>query len=235
MAAAETFIPTGIVLQYKQRPVGDPPTLSETLLHSARFEAALYTGLVAGSALTFYYLLSAISIRRAHAKTSLKSSDERGTSMLKRACSRKLGNMIQLAREMHRDVFQVDDNQIKDLRSSQKVDLKLKTPSDEVFQAYVLHGEGRERCASWSWVLKKLLSKELFQEEGIWLPSRIWIFQAIQIVVLSLYIILINIFIENAIKRVSDARAELPEGLPSWVYGKFYHGHAWKVFIRYSE
>lgn len=221
MAAAETFIPAGVIMQYKRRPLDDPPTSSQTLLHSVRFEAALYTGLVAGSALTFYYLLSAISIRRAHEKVSLKSSDERGTSMLKRACTKKLGNMIQSAREMHIDVAQVDDNQVKDLRSSQKVDLKLKTPSDEVFQAYVLHGEGREPCASWSWVLKKLLSKELFQEEGIWLPSRIWIFQAIQIVVLSLYIILVNLFIENAIQRVGDARDELPDGLPSWVYGRY--------------
>ncbi|KAL3906930.1 MAG: hypothetical protein SGILL_009078 [Bacillariaceae sp.] len=96
--------------------------------------------------------------------------------------------------------------------------MDLTTQSDPVFQTYVLRGEGKEMCASWSWVFTRLLSKDLFEEEGIWLPSRIWVFQCMQIVVFALFIVLLNLGIAEAMRLADEAQADLTEGLPEWIY-----------------
>lgn len=219
LAAFETIFPGALVFLWKKRPLEDPPTAAQVVVHSNNFMALLYTGLAFGSVLTVYYLFSAISLLRKDKKVSLtQSSDERGTSMSKRACTRKIAKMLLSAREMHTEPAQPDRVLGKDLTTSKKLDLKTK--SDPVFQTYVLQGEGREPCASWSWVLQNLLSKQLFEEEGVWLPSRVWVFQCIQIVVLVLYIILANLTISTLIVNADESTTELPDGLPSWIYGK---------------
>jgi hypothetical protein len=219
IAAFETVFPVVLVFLWQRRPLADPPTAAQNLVHSEKFASVLYTGLVAGSALTLYYFFSAIKILRADKKMSLtQSSDERGMAMAKRACSQKILSMINSAREMHRHVVQPDAAQSKELSKSKKFDLKTNT--DPVFQTYVLHGEGREPCGSLLWVVRSLLSKHLFEEEGIWLPARLWVFQCIQIVVLVIYIILSEVAIGKAVVNAEDATNELPEGLPSWIYGE---------------
>ncbi|KAG7345144.1 hypothetical protein IV203_032675 [Nitzschia inconspicua] len=218
IAACETYFPAVLVSKWKERPLENPPTAAQILVHSENFMATIYTGLVAGSALTFYYFFTAMTMFRTEKRNSLtQSSDEHGTAILKRACTTKLAKMIQSASDMHKYVTSFDVSERLDLSTSRKVDDR-KRYSDSVFQTYVLHGEGREACASWSWVFRKLLSRGLFEEEGIWIPSRIWVFQSIQIVFLVLYIILVNIFIETAMANANDVAAELPDNLPQWVY-----------------
>jgi hypothetical protein len=219
IAAFETIFPLVLVFLWKRASHADPPTAAQYLVQSDRFMSSLYTGLVTGSVLTVYYFFSAMKILREDKKISVtQSSDERGMAMAKRACTQKISMMMSSAREMHRDVAQPDAGQSKDLSSSKKFDLQ--THTDPVFQTYVLQGEGREPCGSWLWVVKTILSKELFEKEGIWLPSRLWVFQSIQIVVLVLYIILSQVLIEKAVLNADDATSELPEGLPSWIYGE---------------
>jgi hypothetical protein len=219
IAAFETIFPLVLVFLWKRAPHADPPTAAQYLVQSDRFMSSLYTGLVTGSVLTVYYFFSAMKILREDKKISeTQSSDERGMAMAKRACTQKISMMMSSAREMHRDVAQLDAGQSKDLSRSKKFDLQ--THTDPVFQTYVLQGEGRETCGSWLWVVKTILSKELFEKEGIWLPSRLWVFQSIQIVVLVLYVILSQVLIEKAVLNADDATAELPEGLPFWIYGE---------------
>jgi hypothetical protein len=220
IAAFETIFPGVLVFLWKKRPLSDPPTAAQNLVHSEKFMAALYTGLVTGGTLTVYYFFAAIRILREGKKTLklTQSSDERGMAMAKKACDHKILMMMNSARDMHRDVAQPDTSQSTDLSRSKKFDLK--TSTDPVFQTYVLHGEGREPCGSLLWVVRNLLSKQLFEKEGVWLPARLWVIQSIQIVVLALYIILSQVAIEKAVLNAGEAASELPDGLPSWIYGE---------------
>jgi hypothetical protein len=182
---------------------------------------------VAGSALTVIYFYYFVVVRTKKAdddslqegRTLAKlaqSSDERGSAILKRAGTRKVNKMLLNARRMHGDIDGGSSNLERSLTTSKKLDLTAK--ADPVFQTYVLYGEEKVPCGSWVWVYSRLFSKELFEVEGIWFPNRLWTFQVMQCVVLGLIIILIPIFITTAAKNADEANAELPEGLPSWIY-----------------
>ncbi len=177
----------------------------------------LLVGLIAGSVLSFFYFLSAVAIWRKKKTALLQSADERGTGMLKNACTTKIAKMLRLAREMHAgDNVDFDDG--RDITSSRKSDRK--TSPNPALQAYILYGESRESCASWSWVFKGIISKKLFEEEGIWIPSRLWTVQVMQVVILSIYSILLELAIDRAIYEADTTTSELPEGLPEWIYSK---------------
>jgi hypothetical protein len=214
IAAFVTAIPFGLVHIWKEQPLSDPPTASQTLARSTSFSAAIYTGLVAGIVLTVYYAIGTLAIVRRGSKT--QSADDRATAVLKRACTKKIRNMLDSAKRMHTETVSSGFDDIGDLTESKKLDLKAQT--DPVFQTYVLNGEGREMCASWSWVFTRLLSKDLFEDEGIWLPSRVWTFQCMQIVIFALYCVLIRTVIQRIMVLADEATAELPDGLPSWIY-----------------
>lgn len=211
-----TAVPFSLVFIWKKGELSDPPTAAETLAHSTSFSAALYTGVVAGIVLTVYYTIAALSILRKN--VSVGSANDRGTAVQKRAGTKKIQKMLDAATEMHTESENTDLDEF-DLTDSKKLDLTKQ--SDPVFQTYVLHGEGREDCGSWAWVFTRLLRKDLFEEEGIWLPSRLWVFQCMQIVVYALFLLLIKFFIEEVMVLADEATAELPDDLPSWIYSKF--------------
>jgi hypothetical protein len=151
-------------------------------------------------------------------KKLFESADERGTATQKRACSEKIEKLLKNGRKMHEDLNS-EDKRLDDLTMSKKLDLK--SQNDPVFQAYVLHGEEREECASFAWVIRGFISGDLFDVEGIWIPSRVWVFQIMQMVILILFCIGLRILISKAIQSAVETRAELPEGLPAWIYGKY--------------
>lgn len=183
-----------------------------------------------GSLLTVVYLFYAFVVRqkkRDHDFSNrpqllsklAQSSDEQGTAVVKRAGTRKVNKMLLNARRMHRATRTIGSktNIGKSLTASKKVDL-ARMPTDQVFQTFVLDGEHHVPCCSWGWVFSRLLSRELFEVEGIWLPSRLWVFQVMQCLLLAVLFVLARIFIDAAVANANDSNDELPEGLPNWVY-----------------
>jgi hypothetical protein len=222
---------------YRRLPLSDPPTATQELVHDDNALAILALGLVAGSALTAIYLFYALVVRTKKADYDFsnpsilnqlaQSSDEKGTAVVKRAGTRKVNKMLLNARRMHRasatstaapTTIGTTYNHVgKSLTASKKIDL-VKLPTDQVFQTYVMDGETHVPCGSWPWVFRRLVSRELFEVEGIWLPSRLWIFQIMQCAVFALLFILGRLLIQYAIESANDATDQLQEGLPGWVY-----------------
>lgn len=179
---------------------------------------------MAGSTLTviyFYYFLVARTKKAGDdfshngiLQKLAQSSDERGTAIIKRAGTRKVNKMLLNARRMHgskdQDGSNIETNPTRSKRFGQV--------SQTVFQTYVLYGEDKELCGGWAWTFRRLFSKELFEVEGIWFPSRLWTFQVMQCVVLALLCVLVPILITTAVQNAEDANQELPDDLPSWVY-----------------
>jgi hypothetical protein len=151
-------------------------------------------------------------------KKLVQSADEKATATQKRACAQKIEKLLQNGWKMH-GIVHDEDEKAGDLMESKKLDLQIQ--SDPVFQTYVLHGEKREECASWAWVIRGFISGDLFDFEGIWIPSRVWVFQVMQTVIIVLYFFAVKILIKTAMKNADEASAELPDGLPEWIYGKW--------------
>jgi hypothetical protein len=67
---------------------------------------------------------------------------------------------------MHEGMQNVDQSN-SSLSMSKALDLANQDGADQaVFQQYVLYGEDKESCATWRWVFKRVLSKDLYELEG---------------------------------------------------------------------
>jgi len=224
VAAFQTIIPWIIIDHWKAQPLSDPPTTAEQLIRSPAVLNIFYTGMGTGCVLGLYYcwLLLLSIVRREYAcdpsnekiASLTRSADERGTTIQKRACTRKISKLLLNSRRMHGGIKEETD--VANLTASKK--LKLQSNVHPALQSYLLQSNETEFCASWSWVLRRFLSRELFQNEGIWIPSRLWSIQVMQIIVLVFFCRALQYVIETAMKKAEEANAELPEGLPQWIY-----------------
>jgi len=81
---------------------------------------------------------------------------------------------------------------------------------------YVLRGEQLENAGGLFWTWKRVFSGELFHTEGIWLPTRLIVFQGAQVVVgvcLSLIFFKVTSLTAERAKRAQD---DLDPDLPDW-------------------
>jgi len=115
------------------------------------------------------------------------TSDVIGAARSKKAATRKVNLMLDNASSMHTtpDTVNEDgedksaDDDITDMkrcRPGRTISLH-KAKSDAVFQNFTLRGERYETAGSLIWAWKHLLNRDLFDVEGIWLPSRLSVFQ----------------------------------------------------------
>lgn len=134
-----------------------------------------------------------------------KTSTMIGDARLKQAATRKVNTLLVNARSMHgsaQSVYNADS-----LRKSQ---------SDTVFQNYTLKGESKAKIGNIFWVAERILTGELFDTEGIWLPSRLLIFQAGQITFSCFILFYLFIVVERAADAADEASKNLNPALPSW-------------------
>jgi hypothetical protein len=186
------------------------------------FEVASILGVALGSALAatyFCHFLSALSRKYGWSEEGgvveslSRTSHVVGTARLKHAGTRKINLLLQNAHQMHgaEDITTGRESlgQTNSLRASQR---------DPVYHNYVLFGESHESAGYLVWTWQQLLSGRLYDTEGVWLPARLWIFQIGQILVAVLLCVLLFTFIETVVESADQATADLPEGLPEWIY-----------------
>jgi hypothetical protein len=160
-----------------------------------------------------------------------------GAARVKRAASRKVNVMLANARKMHgkvvisKSVIQEsdampgsnDDYHARGSKRSRSSKALRKAQSDAVFQNFTLRGEGKVDAGSLVWSWRKILSGELYEEEGIWLPSRLIIFQVAQVAIGLFFSFLIFRVVRIAADAADEATAEIESLrirerlLPDWV------------------
>ena len=93
--------------------------------------------------------------------------------------------MLVNARDMHGPAQATEEAQTQGAQPSNKnkennslLDMKQ---SDAVFQNFTLRGERTVKAGSLLWTWQRILTGDLFEDEGIWLPSRLLIFQVGQV------------------------------------------------------
>lgn len=134
-----------------------------------------------------------------------------GTARTKKAATRKVNSLLTNARAMHGITESLGP-------TSQTFMSFHKSQSDTVFQKYTLSGERFEDAGSLFWVWERILTRELFDTEGIWLPARLIIFQFGQIAIALLTLFLLFFFVERVAKAADEAQLTLDDGLPAWFY-----------------
>ena len=82
---------------------------------------------------------------------------------------------------------------------------------------YILRGEQFEDAGGIFWTWKRILSGQLFDTEGIWLPTRLIVFQGVQFVVSVIMIYIFFTVTKFAADQAEDAQAKLDPDLPDWV------------------
>lgn len=81
---------------------------------------------------------------------------------------------------------------------------------------FVLRGNETKKIGGFLWTWSQVKSGELFEKEGIWLPTRLIIFQTAQVgftIVLTLIFLSITRY---AADQAGQAQETLPDNLPQW-------------------
>lgn len=126
--------------------------------------------------------------------TRIVPSDKKGTVRQKHSASRKLSRMVLNAIDVHNKTILIPEKiaSNKDEEDGDDVDrvqksflrslLNNATTIDRILLTYAQQGESHESVGSFFWVWKWIFSGRLFEEEGIWLPTRVWIFNFGQLI-----------------------------------------------------
>ncbi|CAB9507079.1 expressed unknown protein [Seminavis robusta] len=154
------------------------------------------------------------------------SSEVSRSASVKRAATRKVNVMLTNARQMHGPAFEEDkvplpDAAANDPESRRSIKLAKsirKAQSDAVFQNFTLRGERTVEAGSLLWSWGMMLSGGLWEVEGIWLPSRMIIFQLAQVAIGVFFAVAIFIFVEIAADAADQATAEIESKILKQVY-----------------
>jgi ascorbate-specific PTS system EIIC-type component UlaA len=81
---------------------------------------------------------------------------------------------------------------------------------------FVLRGKQTETAGGILWTWQRLWSGNLFDTEGIWLPTRLLVFQATQVAAGIVIIYMVFFVTQWAAKEARTFQAELDPTLPDW-------------------
>lgn len=143
------------------------------------------------------------------------TSNVRGAARLKKAATHKIGLVLENARRMHGPISapSISTRETAELSKSTR-----NSNTDPIFRNFVLYGETTVPAGNFRWTWQRIRSGNLFEVEGIWLPARLLIFQGAQLLFGSVLSFILVIGVEPIAKQADDARADLGDNLPQWVY-----------------
>ena len=189
------------------------------------FDAGQYLILLLGLGLTFNYFvhfLVALFKEQAWIRGEeglgriAVTSHDRGTARVKQAATRKLNQMLQNANLLHEPIDASADRATLAIPSA----LNKNVHEDPTFQNFVLYGENKVPAGSFRWTWQRIRSGRLFDTEGIWLPTRLLVFQAGQ-AIFGIFIAYGSfVTVGYVAERAQVAHDSLPEDdlIPQWVY-----------------
>ena len=88
---------------------------------------------------------------------------------------------------------------------TQKSDLDI---GEELMINFVIRGETFEDCGGLIWTWKQLASRELFEEEGVWIMSLLLVIQTIQALFIGFKTYALALFIEEVLRRCEQWQAD---------------------------
>jgi len=214
LALVITWIPYAAVEAYKARSVYEPyDHKTERTVTSDDYGGAQLVTQIVGcivAMLIFIQFFLAIMgnrrIRRAEwLSTLLLTSVAKGGGRSKRAATRKINRLLQNASSMSPEYIKTDKSENLDV-------------SEEVMINFVIRGERFEDTGGIVWTWKSLFSGYLFEEEGIWIMSRLLVIQTIQALFIGFKTYALSLFVRHILVKCQLWQDNLWPDLPQWVY-----------------
>lgn len=199
-----------ILIEWYEGQITEPFNKTENLLRSNAFQFLQNaTQIFAGLVLIMNskeFVVSAYLLEFGNSTFTkyFPSSDARGEFHAKKAATRKVNNMLKNATKLH-----TSDNgrNLAPPRGSRDTSLQ---PGEQ----------SGESVAGFLWTWKMILTRKLFNTEGVWISSRTVIVQYAMLFVIVMLIIGSLSFIDHLAEKADQATRELTEyaDIPQWVY-----------------
>lgn len=184
LTAVYSVIPPFVVREFEEgrtEPYNEP----EELVGSPFWQLLRLTTFVFGAALflvfCFHLLINLFRKRRqtvGRINTFFSTSNTHGDIRLKQSASRKVNSMLCNALSLHAsDSPQPIPSVVSMHLTHKQLDM------DRTMLNYVLRGQQEKTIGGFFWTFKRIYTGELFHTDGIWIPTRILMFQAGQIII----------------------------------------------------
>ena len=144
------------------------------------------------------------------------TSNTFGEARSKKSAIRKINRMLLNACDMHTFDDDVDAPAVNH-PTSFALSITNRPAVDRTMLNYVLRGQRLEDTGGLFWAWKQIFTGRLFDTEGIWLPTRLVVFQGAQIIITILLSLILLAVSRIAAEEAEKARAELDPTLPQWV------------------
>ena len=199
IALAITWIPYAAVNLYKERQVEEPYDKPEKTVNQDDYTGAQYVtnvvGCIVAGMMLLQFIYAVIGNRRIRQakwlSNVLLTCLGKGSGRSKRAATRKVNKLLQNASNMKPRRSAVEENITSDFTSD---------ISEEVMINFVTRGETFEECGGFIWTWKQLFSGSLFEEEGIWIMSRLLVIQTIQAMFIGFKAYALTLLIKAAVR-----------------------------------
>ena len=144
------------------------------------------------------------------------TSNVRGESLVKFASTRKLNRLLVNADVLHGlDSRENDRRALLAKRSTKRARRKV---TDETMRNYVLNGSRKETIGGFYWTWRRLIDMSLLADEGLWINSRLIVFQTCQLVAAIAFAYLLLWSVGAAADGADEAREDLEtNNVPQWV------------------
>jgi hypothetical protein len=156
-------------------------------------------GCIVAGLIAIQFILVVIGNRRIRQHNWLSryllTSVDKGSGRSKRAATRKINGLLENASSM----------KPKNTLLAQKRDLDI---GDELMINFVIRGETFEDCGGLVWTWRQLASQDLFEEEGVWIMSRLHVIQTIQALLIGFKTYALTLFIEEVVRRCEQWQAD---------------------------
>jgi hypothetical protein len=223
IVALFTAVPMLALSWYKNNKVEEPYDAKEAIVMEENFDGTqiltFSLGILAFCNYTWHFFLAVIEKNKDRFDglySYLKSryfyltSHDRGTARVKQAGTRKVNRLLTNAYKLHHPISEEE----------KKTSFRTETEAEATFRNFVLYGEEKEDCASFFWTWKQIWTGRLFDTDGIWIPTRVLIFQTAQVAFGLFLSTTYYIGVEYVADVADQAVEDLPESdiIPDWVY-----------------
>jgi len=205
-----TWVPFLAIQQYRKKlepPYSGPASTVEDANYSGSQWLCRAAGILVCLVLLWQLILSRVGNQRIRANYYLRkffsTSAVRGSSRAKRAATRKVNLLLENAHKL------CPETASGHLGPASK---------DATITNFMLRGESFEEVGGLIWTWKRLLSRKLFAEDGVWIMSRLIIIQTAQLVLIIFFAYSGVLIVQQVAERAQTFQDDLEPGYPEWLY-----------------
>lgn len=160
-----------------------------------------------------------LSSARLNLQGILATSNTRGEWRIKRAAVWKVRKLLTNAFSLHEfEPRQQESSSFGSAKygSSFLSKQRIQHEGDQTMLNFVLHGHQEEQVGGFLWTWKRIVSREMFNVEGIWFPTRFLVFQAAQVLIAIFLTFMGFRLVDLAVQKAAEEQKAVNPDWPLW-------------------